>query len=149
MKKVLITLLIFGTVLVLGQGVHYGENVLNNANSATWDIRVSADDTSLIYETRGIMTFWVWGYDDSGNDSVDIDFTFQVCPDTNLQSGAWTTEHTYTLDSDSTWERWNITDQPIGAGLHWRMIATGGSANVKLDTCFFLVVFKGYQSSRR
>jgi hypothetical protein len=149
MRKLIFILILFWAVSLMAQGVHYPLQVQSNADADMWYIVATADDTSNVYVTREIMSLWVRGYDaHSSTTETDIDFTFQVNPDTSLQSDAWTTEGTYTLDADSTWERWNITSTPIGAGFHWRLIGTGGASNTS-DTCYVEVLFKGYQSTRR
>ena len=149
MRKLLITIVLFAGFLLMAQGVHYHQQVQSNASEDMFYIVGTADDTSLVYLTREIMSVWVRGYDAKSGSETDIDFQFQVNPDTSTQSDAWTTESTYTLDSDSTWECWKITETAIGNGLYWRIIATGGSGNITTDTNFVEILFDGYQSTRR
>jgi len=118
-------------------------------DSTMFLIKSTGTDTSNIFSTNEFMTIKLYAADSMltvTTDSVDIDFRFQMS--TRQTGGNWTTESTYTLDADSTWETWVITDVPVANNPYYRIVATGSTDNEKLYKVRLNIIYSGYPRKR-
>jgi hypothetical protein len=126
MKKWIILLILVFVVSLFAAGNQF--RVQDNDGNVVWTITSTGADTSRVYKTDQTMTIFYWTADTSGDDSVDLDLSFQLYGATG-----WYTEKTTTIATDSTQYRWLITNTAIGSRSIWRLIVTGGTDNKKLS----------------
>lgn len=146
MKKYLILVLILISALVIWADkedflVGY---IPTPEGSITYKVISTNADTSDVFDTREVMTFKFWAADTTGDDSVDIDFTFQTSPFESATSVYWTTQRTYILDADSSVEELKVTSAAIASDPFGRIIGTGSTNNSKSDSTRFRIVKSFY-----
>ncbi len=129
--------ILFGIALILATLLYAKEfKVRDSNNNIVWTIQGTGADTSRSYLTEKTMTLFHWYADTSGNDSVDIDLTFQV-----WGINGWIIVKTKTVTDDSTNDDWMITNTAIPSRSQWRLIQTGGSDNKKLSSILGEITF--------
>ena len=143
MKK-FILLLLFLPLFVFAQKPHMGYVIqeIDSSNVAQWDIVTTDADTSEWYRSFEIMTIYYgirkWN---ATSDAPDVTLLFQT---TNTSRDLAKTDKTLVIASDDT-SNWKITETPIGSGMYYRVIATGGGTN---DSTRLELYFDGYPNSR-
>jgi hypothetical protein len=151
MKKILLILVMLIAGSVYSQSGDHISYLLTseNTDSTLFLIKRPNSDTSNVFQTHEFMTLKLYAADSLltvATDSVDLDFEFQMS--TKQTSGNWTTESTYTLDADSTWEPWIITDVPVSNDAYGRVIVTGSTNNEKLYFVRLNMIYSGYPRKR-
>lgn len=149
MKKLIIIYLLFVPFLLFAQKPHSGYPVqeADSSGQTYWQIKGVEADTSewlLSYET---MSLYWWIADTTGNDSVDVNFTFQTA---NSERDIPVTERTMTVTTDSSSGVWKLTQIAIGSGMYCRFILDGDmGTNTNLAGSLVKLRFDGYPINYR
>lgn len=121
-----ITVFLFIVIALFGARQY---RVQDNDGNVVWAIASTGADTSRVYATNPTMTLFYWTADTSGDDSVDLDLSFQV-----YGSYGWLTAKTLTVTTDSTNSYWMITNTAVPSRNIWRLVVTGSADNKKASS---------------
>ena len=147
MKKLFLLLLL--PVLLLAQKPHSGFMIqeADSSGNVYWQIKGVEADTSEWYLSHENMSIYHWLADTTGNDSVDVNFTFQTA---NTERDIPVNARTMTVTADSSNAVWVVTQIAIPNGMYWRLILDGDmGTNTNLAGSLVKLRYDGYPDLRR
>lgn len=157
MKRLfLIGFILFASSL-FAQGNHDPQIILPTAgastvNTQTFWITGTESDTSTVKQIWEFCGNDFFGFDSTGDDSMNLTISLQTCTNTsdafeNLFS-SWATVESWTISTDSLVVKNDITDNIIPIDMNYRYIVKGNTGNSISTPSGFRGKHKNYSQAR-